>query len=311
MFNPTSYTGKTSKAANDKTRIPCDLNETLKDLRAKLESTHGKSTPTCKKLRESGLPVINSYDDGYVSTKVYQNGFAEFHVGNIKTTVAVDRCGGFSYKEHDRYDGILREREKKLKALAAAGYSSDEELDPTETDLLEVMAEADELASQTAEAAKELGDEIKGLLGINEEDCDDFQREFSAEFFEDLPWIIRILIAGFEKVDHNQIERENPNNKRHQRLANIMAAEQESNPSIEENAAADDTAARILALLSEQDQEIAKLLMSGFNQKEIANLLGISQPRVSTRIKHMRITLGDLYERKSSSRRKSTKSSNI
>ena len=119
--------------------------------------------------------------------------------------------------------------------------------------------------------------------------------EFDIDFFMDKPWILRVLISGFDQLEYNQVEKNRGGNKRNQRLARAKAADQDSAMRIEDLVSSNYNMAEIIARLTPTEQRIALLLQDGYKRPEIAKTLDVSVEAVRNHVYAMRKKLSDMY----------------
>lgn len=135
--------------------------------------------------------------------------------------------------------------------------------------------------------------------------------EFDIDFFMDKPWILRVLISGFDQLEYNQVEKNRGGNKRNQRLARAKAADQDSAMRIEDLVNSNYNMEEIIGRLTSTEQRIALLLQDGYKRPEIAKTLDVSVEAVRNHVYAMRKKLSDMYTpvktRKTRSDKKSAK----
>lgn len=135
--------------------------------------------------------------------------------------------------------------------------------------------------------------------------------EFDIDFFMDKPWILRVLISGFDQLEYNQVEKNRGGNKRNQRLARAKAADQDSAMRIEDLVNSNYNMEEIIGRLTPTEQRIALLLQDGYKRPEIAKTLDVSVEAVRNHVYAMRKKLSDMYTpvktRKTRSDKKSAK----
>lgn len=119
--------------------------------------------------------------------------------------------------------------------------------------------------------------------------------EFDIDFFMDKPWILRVLISGFDQLEYNQVEKNRGGNKRNQRLARAKAADQDSAMRIEDLVNSNYNMEEIIGRLTPTEQRIALLLQDGYKRPEIAKTLDVSVEAVRNHVYAMRKKLSDMY----------------
>jgi len=119
--------------------------------------------------------------------------------------------------------------------------------------------------------------------------------EFDLDFFMDKPWILRVLISGFDQLEYNQVEKNRGGNKRNQRLARAKAADQDSAMRIEDLVNSNYNMEEIIGRLTPTEQRIALLLQDGYKRPEIAKTLDVSVEAVRNHVYAMRKKLSDMY----------------
>lgn len=140
---------------------------------------------------------------------------------------------------------------------------------------------------------------LNRLLKAVDGDVDDIElkpiTEFDLDFFLDKPWILRVLISGFDQLEYNQVERNRGGNRRNQRLARAKAADQDSAIRLDELVSSDYNMEELIGRLTPTERRIALLLQDGFKRPEIAKTLGVSVEAVRNRVYAMRKKLSDMY----------------
>jgi len=119
--------------------------------------------------------------------------------------------------------------------------------------------------------------------------------EFDIDFFMDKPWILRVLISGFDQLEYNQVEKNRGGNRRNQRLARAKAADQDSSMRIEDLISSDCNMEELISRLTPTERRIALLLQDGYKRPEIAKTLDVSVEAVRNHVYAMRKKLSDMY----------------
>lgn len=192
------------------------------------------------------------------------------------------------------------------------GYADTRKIEPLHGKVIRIGKEATICGRRISEVeAEALNRLLKAVDG--DVDSDDLKpiTEFGIDFFMDKPWILRVLISGFDQLEYNQVERNRGGNRRNQRLARAKAADQDSSMRIEDLISSDCNMEELISRLTPTERRIALLLQDGFKRPEIAKTLGVSVEAVRNRVYAMRKKLSDMYTpvkpRKTRSDKKVTK----
>ena len=169
----------------------CGLNieskMTFQELKGSVASAKDVPKPKVKELLEKDTPVATYRGLGYW-LNVYRNGFVVAGKGNFATVFRLDECGGYSF--FTPADMTAEELEEELvKRRLESDGEFDYDMGFCIEDYLEGRTEDEELADYL---------EMMEILESMEE-----EHRYSAEFFLDLRWEVRVLMEAEDQLKRN------------------------------------------------------------------------------------------------------------